>query len=331
MAPKPPLSDSEKQIALNLQFDGKTIREIAKIMNRSTTTIHKFLKNPHALENKSRLGRPPRVDERTKRQIKRLAVNKSLSSGQIKTQLSLDITKRRVRQILSSDKNIRYEKMLSVPQLKPVHKRARLQFAERYRFWTHEWEKIIFSDEKKFNLDGPDGKMMNWRDTRRERQTCYARNFGGGTVMVWAAFGVRGKSSICFISTNMNSEMYIELLDSVLVDFGEGFWGNDWIFQQDNASIHISGKTKSFLQSRNIEYLDWPARSPDLNPIENLWGLLSNNVYKNGRQFETAKDLKKAIQEEWSKIDESTLQNLILSMPRRLNEVIANRGGHTHY
>ena len=270
MARGPSLSNSEKQIAINLQKEGKTIRNIAEIMNRSKTTIHKFLQNPKSFEKQQRLGRPPTVDDRTHRQIKRLAITKSLSSGQIKAQLSLEISKRRVRQILSSDKNIRYDNMLKVPQLKSTHKHARLEFAEKYKFWTHEWEKIIFSDEKKFNLDGPDCKMKYWRDIRQERKTCYARNFGGGSLMIWAAFGSRGKTPICFISTKMNSKIYVDLLDNVLIDFGDTFWGEEWIFQQDNASIHVSNYTKNFFQARNIDCLRWPARSPDLNLKENI-------------------------------------------------------------
>lgn len=149
--------------------------------------------------------------------------------------------------------------------------------------------------------------------------------------MIWAAFGHRGKTPICFVSHKMNSEKYIELIENVLIDFGDDLWGETWIFQQDNAAIHSSNQTKSFFASRNTEVLEWLAISPDLNPIENLWGILSQRVYAHGRQFDSLSHRKVAIQEEWAKIDAPVLESLISSMPQRLSDVISAKGGRTKY
>lgn len=325
------LSKNMQNIILNLRNEGKSIREIANIVEISKNTVQKFLKNTEAYNKTIKRGRPSTVSERTKRQIKNLAVNTATSSRDIKAKLSLKITPRRIQQILSSDNNIKYEKMIRKPMLLQRHKTARLLFAEKYKFWTSEWENVIFSDQKKFNLHGPDGKMMYWRDIRRERKSCYARNFGGGSLMVWAAFGHHGRSPVCFVSTRMNSQMYISLMDEVLIPFSETFWQEKLIFQQDNAAIHVSKASKQFFEDRKIDLLGWPACSPDLNPIENVWGILSNKVYSNGRQFENVAEIKKAIIEEWTKIEEQTLKNLVISMPKRLAEVISNHGGSTHY
>jgi len=149
--------------------------------------------------------------------------------------------------------------------------------------------------------------------------------------MFWDGFGYAGKSPLCFIPTRTNAEIYIELLETVLIEFAGDHYGDEWIFQQDNAPIHTARKTKDFLAARKIPLLQWPAISPDLNPIEDLWGILSNKVYKNGRQFDTVNDLKKALIKEWDQINPTTLQNLATSMPNRINQIFIKKGKHINY
>lgn len=310
---------------------GMKIREIAAKIKRSKDVISKFLSKGENYGSIKRTGRKSLISDRQTREIRRLACNNSLSPAEISRQLNLPVGKRRVQQILHADERMTYEYKVPAPKLLPRHKQARLNFAEKYQFWDEEWRKVIFSDEKKFNLDGPDGVHRYWRNKRHEPQTRHSRNFGGGSLMIWAAFGYYGKSRIHYISTKMNAKKYVELLDEALVDFGEKYWGEDWIFQHDNASVHAAKDTKAFLESNTIPTLPWPAISPDLNPIENLWSILSSRVFAHGCQFDTVSQLKAAIDREWSTIDESILRNLIESMPRRLMKVIIKKGGHSGY
>lgn len=90
----------------------------------------------------------------------------------------------------------------------------------------------------------------------------------------------------------MNSEKYTDMLDDVLIDYLEEKADINFIFQQDNASIHVSHQSKEFFSSRSIPLLDWPAKSPDLNVIENAWGIIARAVYSNGRQYSTIQELK---------------------------------------
>lgn len=150
--------------------------------------------------------------------------------------------------------------------------------------------------------------------------------------MIWCAIGYTGKTPICIVSTKMDAAYYINLLDCVLANSGDDYFGPDYIFQQDKAAIHTAKLTIAFLADHNIPLLeDWPPCSPDLNPIENVWGLLAKNVYKNGRQFESVKHLRDALISEWNKIDQESLQSFINSMPRRIQQVILNKGGNTNY
>jgi hypothetical protein len=193
------------------------------------------------------------------------------------------------------------------------------------------WKTVIFSDEKKFNLDGPDGLHHYWHDIRKEPKILSNRVQGGGSVMVWAAFGFGGQTEIIFIDTRMDSKTYQELLRDNLLPFAANIGGQEWVFQQDNAPIHASNSTKKWFNDHQIRVLEWPSRSPDVNPIENLWGIIVREVYKNGQQYESVQDLKTAIKRVWDRISEEIRQKLVESMENRIFEVILQKGAHTKY
>lgn len=186
---------------------------------------------------------------------------------------------------------------------------------------------MIFSDEKKFNLDGPDGFRFYWRDLRKEPLVFSKRNFGGGSVMVWGAFAKSGTLELCFTSSRMNSTEYVGVLEKSLLPFLQDNREKPYVFMHDNAAIHKSRQTKSFLQSCSVEVLDWPACSPDLNPIENIWGILARRVYSETKQYESVDHLKQAILREWSRLEPDILINLINSMKQRLFNVGRANGG----
>ena len=104
-------------------------------------------------------------------------------------------------------------------------------------------------------------------------------------------------------------------------------FGDVYYFQQDNASVHVSKDANKYFEEKNIKLLKWPVKSPDLNPIENLWGLMARKVYENGRrQFANKKSLIQAIKDTWAEIGLETVQSLVKSMPDRCAEVLLNRG-----
>ncbi|CAF3248556.1 unnamed protein product [Rotaria socialis] len=153
----------------------------------------------------------------------------------------------------------------------------------------------------------------------------------GGSVMIWASFGWGGKSSICFVDGRMNAKGYREVLKKHLIDIGSCMGGSDWIFQQDNAPIHRAKVNLAWFKSKKINVLPWPSLSPDLNPIENLWGILARKVYSGGKQFRTKEQLKTTIIKSWEEISIEQLRALVKSMPERIFEVIKLNGAKTKY
>ena len=151
--------------------------------------------------------------------------------------------------------------------------------------WDNEWKNVVDSDENKFNLDKLVGFQRYRRDRRWTQETQYARNFHGGSLTVWAAFVYNKTSPISFTGHKMSTLRYVELLDSVLIDFAETFFSENWSFQQDNAAIHNTAVTKTFFSQINLCVIKWPANCSDLNLKENLREIFSGQIYFGGGQF----------------------------------------------
>ena len=99
----------------------------------------------------------------------------------------------------------------------------------------------------------------------------------------------------------------------------EGF-----IFQQDNDPKHTSNVAKKYLQIKKIEVMNWQPQSPDLNPIENLWGQLNRNPQNEDELFDILKHA-------WYSMPDEYLHNLVESMPSRCKAVIKSKGWPTKY
>ena len=104
--------------------------------------------------------------------------------------------------------------------------------------------------------------------------------------MTWGAFCSNGIFKLVLVSGDMDSKQYTDMLtENFLEDFFR-IARNRAIFQEDNGPIHVSRSSKAFSSDKNVVLMDWPALSPDLNPIENLWGRVARQVYGQGKQYD---------------------------------------------
>ncbi|KAG6946824.1 hypothetical protein JG687_00016495 [Phytophthora cactorum] len=211
------------------------------------------------------------------------------------------------------------------------HKMARLNWAKNMIIQPEKWPQIVFSDEKKFNLDSPDGLRHYWRDVRRPARQTVRRKNGSGSEMVWGSFSSAGKSKLAVLEGRQASEHYIYTVSEYMLPFVHLHHGVDDIYQQDNASIHRSKLTMEFFEEERIKLLDWSARSPDLNPIENVWAMMTRIVYHNGKQYDSVTEMRAAIIAASEVLDARYLGKLVDLMPKRCIEVIPKQGDKTHY
>lgn len=323
------LTETEKGMIEAYREAGKSNRWIANKIGRNESTIRYYFTTKNNV--KKQPGPKPKLSLATKRLILRNASNQATSVAKIKSDLDLNASAESIRLVLKNSGNLLYKKMLVKPPLKPQHKFNRVCWAKEKMSWVDEWKNIIWSDEKKFNLDGPDGFAYYWHDLRKDDVHFSKRHTGGGSLMIWACFNYYGKSTLAIISGNLNQYEYQRHLADHLLPFLKDFGGDKPIFQQDNCRCHTARSTVQWLKDRNIEVMAWPPYSPDLNPIENLWGILARRVYAEGKQFQSIQELQCAVIRCWQDISTSVLEALVNSMPTRIYQTIYSHGSSTKY
>lgn len=219
------------------------------------------------------------------------------------------------------------------PFISKKNKRARLEFAREYLHWTSdEWKNVAFSDETKFNLVGSDGRQYVRRPRGARNNVRYQMptvKFGGGSVMVWGVFSAYGVGPLVRINERMTGIMYRDILRHNLLQYGREKMAPGWIFQHDNDPKHKSAVVTRWLQSNEVRVLKWPAQSPDLNPIENLWQEVKRRLKtEKPRNFN---ELYQKVTQHWQSIPQDRILALINSMPRRCSAVISAKGMATKY
>lgn len=88
-------------------------------------------------------------------------------------------------------------------------------------------------------------------------------------------------------------------MEANLLPFSEFLAGRQLVFQQYNTQIHKACITKHWFNSQQVKVLNWLSGSPDLNIIENVWHVMTRNVYENNRQYISHDELKASVENAW--------------------------------
>ncbi len=150
------------------------------------------------------------------------------------------------------------------------------------------------------------------------------------SVMIWAAMSSAGVGPLCFLKSTVNAPIYQEILEHFMLPSADKLYGDaDFIFQQDLAPAHTAKGTKSWFNDHGVTVLDWPANSPDLNPVENLWGIVKRKM--RDTRPNNADELKAAIRRNLGIITPEQCHRLTVSIPRCIDAVIHAKGGPAKY
>ena len=103
------------------------------------------------------------------------------------------------------------------------------------------------------------------------------------------------------------------------------------VIWKDEAKYHFAPIPTAYKNSHKFQRLDWPPQSPDLSPIENLWKRLKDRISARRHRIRRIEEMEIPLQQEWAKIEEKVLERLMESMPNRINQMLANKGGSIKY
>jgi transposase len=340
------ISAVKRAQVIALRNNGLSIRKIGAQLKMNTFTVQSIFKkwnSMHTIEDLPKKGRPKKLNDRTKRLLCRMMLKGEVSSAtelaQIaRTQYDTNISPQFVRNILH-EYNIMVRRTIRKPKLTPEHKRIRLKFARAHRNWTvNDWKKVIFSDESIISAYPLNTRHETWIKSTNlldPRLLIPTVQGGGSRIMVWSCISKYGFHDMVHLENNVNSINYVEVLDQYLLPIiGEYFGSQPCIFQQDNASIHTAHVVQDFFESENIDVLQWPPHSPDLNIIEHTWYYLKKELQKlppAGNKEMLWDQVIRTMNIMWSEKITANINDLYESMPRRIEAIIRNRGGNTKY
>jgi transposase len=195
------------------------------------------------------------------------------------------------------------------------------------------WDRVIWSDETTVR-QAPKGKDIfvhvhqnsNLEDLGVNSQL----HSGGFSVMFWGCFSKKGLGPLVALEGSQTAETYVGLLEDVLLPELQAA-GGPMIFMQDNAPCHKAKRVNDFFGTHDIDTLEWPAQSPDMNPIENLWAIIKARRQKKFGTPKTKSDLITQIFDIWDNIEDSLVEKLADSANKRVSEVLRLNGKISKY
>lgn len=293
---------SKRQLSREYSVDIKVVRRILKAdLTRSPEGLSKIspTQKKIAIRRKKVQAIIAKKDSR--------GVPKYNSARKIRAQLikqGIVASKRTILDDLKAS-GCRYMSRPVAPALSTEQKEKRVQFCNRWK--GKNTTRIVFSDEKIFDTNERDGKV--WviaGETPVRRSKCR----WAPSCHVWGAVGVGWRRLEIFPSgAKITAGTYIQTLSRVRLPRG-------CIFQQDGARPHTARSTLAYLESRNIDLLrGWPANSPDLSPIENVWSMVQSRV--NDKIVSSRNALVKEVKKAWNAIPQAVIDRTVLSFGKR--------------
>lgn len=312
---------------------GVSQRKIAADLKISRTCVYNTIKkwkNMGVLTDKHRSGRKRILTTRDDRLIKLCSErNPWLTARMVREECNLQNTV----SINSVKRSLRRSNLFGrvaakKPRLTKAQINKRFEWCNDKKAWTEaKWKSVVFSDECAIELNANRKMFVRRRPGDRLKQKYVQRTVKHSVkLMVWGAIRGDGHRTLVRCSNNVDSIEYQRILSIGLPQICNG----RTIFQHDGAPAHRSQSTQQYLVQKAVRLMPcWPAQSPDLSPIENLWEILKRRL--DGIKVESLNHLWDLVQREWYAIENEKISKLYASMPSRVHATIKSRGQHSKY
>jgi len=196
--------------------------------------------------------------------------------------------------------------------------------------------RVLFSDKTKLLCVNVRGRSWCWREPGQQplcaRAVKPSKKYAGGSILLWRCMSANWVGNLCRIFVIVTGSVYTEILERHMLPSTAWLLPRgctDFILQQDDDPKHTSRRAQRWLEANHVATLAWPAKSPDLNPIEHLWAIVKQRVCE-GPPLGYVKELWERLERTWWDI-EHLCRQLVESMPARIEAVIEARGGYTRY
>jgi len=324
----------QRQLTLWLKFKlKKSVREISELLNKAKSTVQDDIdrwQEFKTFEDLPGRGRKKKIKVQVGKKIEdKQKENRRKSAKAIWKELHTEHSNVNYHNVNDYVNEI-FEKVEAkrVIILSNSNKVRRVQFVEQMESWRSvKRDRIVWTDEKLF-VHYPQSEKVVLKILENEDPLDFALprvQQGGGHIMVWGAINSSGTISLVKCNGWINSEKYVEMLEDDILPVLRSRCGNSFILMQDGAKCHTAVNTKDYLSTQKIEILEnWPAQSPDLNPIENIWGWMVKKL--NEKVYKTMKELEEAIFKLWKEIPVSLVQTYISWLEKKYQYVKATNG-----
>jgi hypothetical protein len=331
------LSDALKYKIVALRECQKSWKEICSILKIKRSTAQAVVKKNAEtgdVKNRKSPGRPKKVKPSGHRVISRFIgrnrratiaqITANYNTGRVEHDMVSAVTMKRTLKTMDFKKKAAARKL----NISPKNRSLRVRWCRAHSNWTQEdWARIVFTDEVRVALRD-DGRVKIWR-RRGERYShgcTTSTSTNRASLMFWGFISADGQGLLLTCSNGMTAQEYISVMEraafSSLPSFGR-------TLMDDNAPIHRAGIVRAWKEQYDIQCIDWPAYSPDLNPIENVWGFIKRAIKP--IRAASLSEVQSLVLDEWAKLPLPYIRTLYESMPRRILACVRARGAPIAY
>jgi transposase len=333
---------STRNLILKLHLQGQRNVDIwnrlkpLKINKRFIERTLQRYKNTGTVDCKKKPGKKRSVRTSGTIKIIRERIRRNPATSARKLARNLNIPKTTVLRVLHEDLKLKAYKKQKVHGLSAAQKLARVKKSKELLAW-HAGDEVLFSDEKLFLLQETHNQQNNriWSVTLADiprDKLAVSRFQNVSRVMVWGGISKTGKLPLLFIESGVkiNQSYYIEhVLERHVLAHVKEMYGDDYfIFQQDSAPSHKAKNTQKWLAANFPDFWtpdDWPASSPDLNPLDFcIWGYMLSKI--NNTKNVSLDQFKVMLVKIWDDIPQDVVRAACLSFDKRLRAVIKEKG-----